>query len=306
MAEPLTVWRFTDGKAGHESQSAGLVSALGGRVDVREYTIPSNTCRHRLLSWLFKRPCCGNGLPDPDLLIGAGHDTHLPMLAIRRARGGRVVVLMKPSLPVRLFDLCIIPEHDRPQAAENILVTRGVLNRLKHSAEKDAGNGLFLIGGPSAHVEWSSADIVGQIRLVLERSPGVCWTLTTSRRTPADIIDSLGGISDERLTVVPCEETGPDWLPDRLEAASPVWISEDSVSMIYEALTAGAAVGLLSVKWRNTSDRLALGIQSLLRDGLVTSFDSWRQGTELARPSEVFDEAGRCADWMLEKWLKES
>lgn len=76
--------------------------------------------------------------------------------------------------------------------------------------------------------------------------------------------------------------------------------------MVYEALTAGAAVGLLAVKWRKASDRLARGIRGLQRDRLVTGFDDWRQGAILQPTTEPFDEAGRCADWILERWLPDN
>lgn len=306
MTGPLVVWRFTDGKAGHDNQSAGLLSALAVRADVSEYTLPARDCQHSLISFLRGRTPCGGGLPDPDLLVGAGHATHLPMLATRRARGGRVVVLMKPSLPTRLFDLCIIPEHDRPRHAGNILVTRGVLNRIRNRSEKDEHCGLILVGGPSSHVQWTSDELVSQVRAILKQMRGLRWVLTTSRRTPAELLQLLSGLQSERFSVVPFKDTSPDWLPGMLEQAAQVWVSEDSASMVYEALTSGAAVGLLSVQWRNSSDRLARGIQALMHEDLVTGFDAWRQGAALSRPPEPFDEAGRCAQWILEKWLKEN
>jgi hypothetical protein len=228
------------------------------------------------------------------------------MLATRRARGGRAIVLMRPSLPTSLFDLCIIPEHDRPRRADNIIVTRGVLNRIRNSPEKDDANGLMLVGGPSAHVQWSGDDMLSHIHTILERTPDIHWLLTTSRRTPTDLVEALSGLHSDRLSVVPFEDTSPDWLPARLENAAQVWVSEDSVSMVYEALTSGAAVGLLPVRWRRNSDRLARAVRALLDEGLVTGFDAWRQGTALSRPAEPFDEAGWCAERVLGKWAKKN
>ena len=112
---PRVVWRFTDGKPGHENQTLGLLAALRERAPVDDHRIHVANCRAGLLSCLTGRVAFGEGLPDPDLIIGAGHATHLPMLNARRVRGGKVVVLMKPTLPVAWFDLCIIPAHDRPR-----------------------------------------------------------------------------------------------------------------------------------------------------------------------------------------------
>jgi mitochondrial fission protein ELM1 len=306
---PLTVWCFTDGKPGHENQTRGLLAALRQRTAVEAYTIHVADCRAGLAAWLTGRVGFGRELPDPDLVIGAGRATHLPMLNARRVRGGRVVVLMKPSLPTAWFDLCIIPAHDRPRRRDNILVTRGVLNRVRHDAHKDAGAGLILVGGPSAHVEWSGAVVAAQILELLARVPDMRWTLTTSRRTPAAFLAQFDagaaqpGLDSPQLTVVPCEQAGPDWLPEQLARAAQVWVTQDSVSMVYEALTTGAAVGLLRVPWRNTRDRLARGVAQLVRDGLVTEFSAWQQGRALQPPPEPFDEAARSAAWIAERWL---
>jgi len=305
----IVIWRFTDAKAGHENQGRGLVDALSERLPVTDYAIPAGSGLSALGNYLLGRFPAGHDLPDPDLLLGAGHATHVPMLAARRARGGRVIVLMKPSLPTAWFDLCIIPEHDRPRPAPNVRTTRGVLNRIRHSAGHDDATGLFLVGGPAPHVRWDNAAVVAQITAVLERNPGRHWWLTTSRRTPEDfpaLLAELPGELAARLTVVPFADTGTEWLPEKLGLASQVWVTEESVSMVYEALSAGAAVGLLAVPSTQQQGRVARGIAGLVSDGLVTRFEDWQQGRELQVPDERFDEAGRCADWIIEQWLNEN
>jgi len=296
------VWAFTDGKPGHENQTQGLLAALRDRLQIDDYRIHVADCRAGLASCLTGRAAFGQELPDPDLLVGAGRATHLPLLNARRMRGGRTVVLMKPTLPTAWFDLCVIPAHDRPRHRDNILVTHGVLNRVRHRAHRETGTGLILVGGPSAHVRWSGERVIAQVREVVARVPERHWTLATSRRTPADFITRLDA-DPARLGVVPWEQTGPDWLPEMLERAAEVWVTQDSVSMVYEALTSGAAVGLLAVPWRSVRDRLARGVAQLAKDGLVTAFADWRQGRALCTPAEPFDEAARCAAWLVRHWL---
>jgi uncharacterized protein len=48
------------------------------------------------------------------------------------------VVLMKPSLPRRWFDLCILPQHDGIAADAHTLVTEGALNRVRPAPDRDA------------------------------------------------------------------------------------------------------------------------------------------------------------------------
>lgn len=302
------VWCFRDGKPGHENQTAGLLNALSERVKLDVHFLPAIPPLKAL--WYGLRGCfpLAGTFPDPDLIVGAGHATHFPMLAARRARGGKVVVLMKPSLPLSWFDLCIIPEHDVPQPADNVLVTQGVLSRIQYTKAHDDTVGLFLIGGPSSHVRWDNESVIRQVMAITQRSPDIHWWLTTSRRTPKEFIPMLAGLMgnhEEQLTVVPYTETKADWLPEKLGLASRVWVTEDSVSMVYEALGSGAALGLLSVPANNKRDRIAQGIKVLLQKDMLVSFSDWDQGRELKPPPVSFNEAARCADWMERKWLSD-
>ena len=61
---------------------------------------------------IFKKYNLDKRLIKPDIAIGAGHKTHLYLLAIKRCFGAKIVVILKPSLPLKFFDLCVIPKHD--------------------------------------------------------------------------------------------------------------------------------------------------------------------------------------------------
>ncbi len=302
----LVVWCFTDAKPGHENQSRGLLQALAERHELQVHWLAVGNRASALLNALLGRWPDATGLPDPQLIVGAGHATHLPMLAARRARGGRTILLMKPSLPLSLFDLCIIPEHDRPRPARNVLVSRGVLNTVR-PGDKAAGLGLLLMGGPSAHFHWSDQGVIRQIHALLEANPQRHWQLTTSRRTPASFSRVLrrelaAELAVGRLDFVPVEDTARDWLPARLAAATEVWVSEDSVSMVYEALTAGAGVGVFNLPRRRLG-RVTRGLATLESRGLVARYDHWPHGRPLSLPTEPFNEAERCARWISESWL---
>lgn len=303
-ARPLTLWRFLDGKPGHENQTAGLAQALQSLrpVEVHDIPVPNSLAAAGAgLVWWFP---WGDTLPDPDLLLGAGHATHVPLLAARRARGGRAVVLMQPSLPCAWFDLCAIPLHDAPRPAENVFITQGVLNRVRPGVAKDPRQGLILIGGPSKHHRWSDREVIEQVAQIQARSASQQrWRLTTSRRTPASFLVALNKIVDPaRIEVVPFERTDAEWLPAQLAWAGSVWVTADSVSMIYEALTAGAAVGLIEVPAQD-DDRIAGGIQSLVDTDLVTSFSHWRAGAELRAPKQAFSEASRVAREIVQRFF---
>ena len=189
---PFVVWRFSDGKAGHDDQSRGLLEALARLRAVETLTLEPLPPLTGLRVWLsgYRLPAWRD-MPTPDIVLGAGHRTHLSLLAARRVYGGKAVVLMRPSLPLSLFDLCLIPEHDAPPTRRNVLVTRGALNRIQPSTALEPSRGLLLIGGPSAHFAWDNENLHRQIAAIVAADPAMQWTLTTSRRTPAGFLECL-------------------------------------------------------------------------------------------------------------------
>ena len=297
----LVVWIVSDGKPGHVNQSLGLAEALARATPTEIHTLPALSAWRAWLAGVLKR-LPGKALPAPDLIVGAGHATHLTLRAARQARGGRTVVLMKPSLPRRWFDLCLLPRHDGVAADAHTLVTEGALNRIRPASSRDARHGLFLVGGISPHFEWDSDAIQLQIKSILARTPDMQWTLTTSRRTPAEFLAELPPAPT--LTVAPHTDTSPDWLPEQLARSGTVWVTPDSASMVFEALTAGADVGVFDLPVNPTS-RVALAIAHLADDRRITRFVDWCAHDKLHPNLHPLAEADRCAGWILE-WLKKN
>ena len=305
MTEPVgahpsrVVWIISDNKPGHVNQSLGLAEALARVTPTDTHILPALPAWRAWLALLLKQ-APANTLPQPDLILGAGHATHLTMLAMRRAHGGRTVVLMKPSVPRSQFDLCIVPQHDGIAEDPHTLASEGALNRVRPSSTLDPQQGLLLIGGTSPHFEWDSAAVQVQIKSILARTPAIHWTLTTSRRTPEDFLTQLP--PHPNLNVLPHTATSPDWLPAQLARSGTVWVTPDSASMVYEALTAGADVGVFDLPV-NPKSRVGWAIAHLADTQRITRFASWCAHETLHTNTQPLAEADRCAHWILE-WLK--
>jgi hypothetical protein len=299
----LVIWRITDGKPGHEKQTLGLAHALLRNRAGECFDMPAPSRGASLLHWIQGRFPAGNGLPEPDILLAAGHATHFALLAARRARGGKAVLLMKPSLPLAWFDLCVIPEHDNPPDRKNVIVTRGVLNDVQTGSTAQSDQGLILIGGISSHYVWDNADVASAVVSIVRATPKIVWQLTTSRRTPASFLATLPQPLPANLSLKPHTATDPGWLEQALSHASQVWVSEDSVSMIYEALTAGAGVGLIRLQMSSGKlghSRVKRGVEQLVAEAWVTPFERWQAGQTLPRSAQPFIEANRVADAILD------
>ncbi len=292
--DPLNVWWLGDGKPGHENQSLGLAEGLDRLTpcDIRRISVEGQggpIARTRAAARTTA------SMPAPDLILAAGHATHLPLLYLSRKFSCRSVVLMRPSLPLSWFDLCIVPEHDFPKSAAppKVLLTRGAPNRIV------AGHGgtgkIFLIGGPSRTHGWQPDELLGAIA---EIAAGGGWELADSRRTPEPFLRQIESRLPE-IAVFPHQETGPGWLPGKLSAAAEIWVTEDSVSMIYEALGSGARVGILPLPCTDPDSRVIRGLDKLIADGFLTPFPTWQKSRELFPPPEILREADRCAALLL-------
>ncbi len=300
----IVVWRLSDGRAGHESQSNGLVQAIRGLVGCKCHDIPVSTLASSFLDFINKRFQTGRLLPAPDLIIGAGHATHIPMLCAKRARGGETVVIMKPSLPLSWFDYCLIPSHDKPTQADNIIITKGALNMIS-TPDMDAKintSGLIMVGGSSKHYNWDNTTLIEEIKAVIN-TPGITWQITGSRRTPDITQEALKNLSNDRVRYIPFHKSSPNWLLTQLQHASKVWVTEDSVSMIYEAITSGAAVGVLNVPKRKAG-RITSAVIELAKNHMVTTFDSWNSGAELMPVHPPLNESLRCAEILIKRLFK--
>ena len=297
--QPLTIWILDDGKPGHRNQSLGLAEAIGRIRDTSVHFVSLPHDRS-FFSRMKRASEQAKQLPKPDLVISAGHKTHVALLYLAWKTGARSVVLMKPSLPCKWFDHCLIPEHDFAEGVktpENVMLSKGALNRIIYDQEAKDGSGLFLIGGKSSEFGFDGENLHKTIGEIVGKGGDAQWILTDSRRTAEGFIESLEGIP---ILVHPHQTTNSYWLPEQLRRASVVWVTEDSVSMIYEALTCGAQVGLLPMPRIKKAGRVARGIENLLQDKQIITYLNWQNGNQLPVNHVALAEADRCAELISE------
>lgn len=296
--EPLIIWRLVDGKPGHMQQSLGLVRALQAHVPCELLDIDVSRQPVGMMDVLLRRFPGGFMKRRPHLVIGAGHATHFGLLAAKRVTGAFTIVLMKPSLPQFLFDLVVVPEHDDVPLGPRVITTRGVLNPMRPGI-KQAGSVVVLLGGESKHAGWDDAAVLQQVEIVAASvADGAQLTVADSRRTPDPLSRTLHERFGERFRA--WDACPPGWLADTLAVTETVWVTEDSVSMVYEALTAGCRVGLLRLPQAQADSRVMRGVGRLVDDGVVTRFNDWYSGQHGLTAPPAFNEAGRVAGLVLQ------
>lgn len=309
----MKVALLLEGSAGHEKQSLAIIQGLRRLVDVevREYRIPRLTRWERLLE-LGRVLICPEGgsaldMTGFDLAVGTGSRTHASLIACKKKFGIPIVTCMAPDRLIRdRFDLCCVPRHDQVPEEKNIFFTDGppvlttgtVVNR-------EFDKGLILVGGidESSHY-WRGVELVGFIRNIVDESPEIQWAISSSPRTPEDTVELLIAYahSQQNVEFFNFKDTPRGWVEEQYAKSSVAWVTADSVSMIYEALTAGCRVGILPVRWKNTKNKFQRSIDYLLQKDLVKVYSPAEPSSLLSIPEQAFNEADRCAAEIIKRF----
>ncbi len=313
--QTLKIIIFKDGRPGHEKQTNGLVTALAHYVktEITAFDVSHNSLWFEAKSYLglflhqLKSPCSGYR---PDLIIGTGSRTHLPALACKRETGAKTVACMAPSLLLRnLFDLCLVPIHDRLPASENIFTTIGPPNTGTNRAKHQAESGLILIGGVDhkSHY-WDDDNLIENIEELIGQPAIKTWIIASSPRTPEETGKKIVKLAakNPQVTFYDFYSTEKGWLDQQYNENKMVWITADSISMVYEALSAGCRVGILPVKWKGKTSKFQFSERYLIDKKRVISFSDWRGGKTQWYEDSPLNEADRCAREILNRWWPES
>ncbi len=213
----------------------------------------------------------------PDVLISCGRRSAPVSIAVRRAAGGRTftVHIQNPLTRVRCFDLVVPMEHDG-LTGPNVVVTRAALHGVTPEKLAAAGaewrerlgglNVAVMLGGESRSHRFTreTLDRLASGLVGLEGDIAV----TPSRRTQPDVVEALKARLPQAWF---WDGAGGNPYLGMLALARHLVITEDSVSMVSEAISTGKPVYVAKMAGR--SRRLARFHDSLLKEGVVRVFD---------------------------------
>ena len=288
----------SDGKAGHRSQALGLFKAIQRQsletVSFEEISI-DDLAIFPLLVGLFRR-----SIPQlqttPDFIFGVGSHTQLRVFLLGKIYPqAKTVILMKPNYPFAWFNYSVIPEHDGIPASDRVIVTQGALNPIVNEQRHQSGRILIALGGSSKRHQWNEDKVFASIEHIVKQHSENEIIITTSRRTPEQFVERLNTYPFlPHVHFFPVEQTPQGWIFEEMQQAEAVWVTEDSVSMIYEALTAGCRVGVIAMD-RTKQDRITTSVDGLLGKGIISESLLLAQ---LPEPN-AFKEAERVATYLL-------
>ena len=171
------------------------------------------------------------------------------------------------------FSVIIAGAHDRPKPRANLKISPVSLSfsrpqGLYRPQRKAVG---FIIGGPNSCFEMGD-EILKQIEGVRAQFADCEFALTTSPRTPRATESALEKLSWDYSVIYSREPVNP--IGDFLAQCEWVFISEDSVSMISEAVSNGSAsVAILSLKRKDAHNKFDDFISALVSTGHARRYD---------------------------------
>ncbi len=297
---PLKVIFLADTRPGHYHLAQGVIAALARlrpvdvtRIEVkRKWIVPTRWLRRRITAKSFFPPRMlrmayridADALPKADLVVSAGGETHMPNICVSRFLDIPSIFcgsLMRGLGPEN-FSL-IVSSYDKDAANDRYLVT------LKPSSiDPDAlgrpalvpryGPDLhprlagLLVGGNAGPFRYRRKEWDRLVAFVAEISKvwDTRWLVSTSRRTPDYVADKIAKLAKDASVVdrfIDYRTQGPGTLPQVFGTAEVILCTEDSSTMISEAVSARLPVVGVAPRAHRFTDEERSYREFLMRNG---------------------------------------
>jgi uncharacterized protein len=268
---PLKIILLADTRPGHYHLAEGVVAAIARlrpvevtRVEVkRKWIVPTRWLRRRITAKTFYPPRMlrmayridAASLPKPDLVVSAGGETQMPNICVTRLFDVPNIFCgaLLRGLGPENFSL-VISSYDRDAtSARHMVVLKpsaidpDALGRPKtvprygpDNKPKLAG---LLIGGNAGPFKYKRHEWERLLDFARDVSKawGTRWLISTSRRTPDFVADKTTELAQDNSVIakfIDFRTAGPGTLPEIFGGAEVIVCTEDSSTMISEAVSA--------------------------------------------------------------------
>jgi mitochondrial fission protein ELM1 len=284
---PLKIIFLADTRPGHYHLAQGVIAAIERlrpvevtRIEVnRKWIVPTRWLRRRISAKTFFPPRMlrmayridAYALPKADLVVSAGGETHMPNICVAQFLGIPNIFCgsLLRGLGPENFSL-IVSSYDRDATSPLHMVVLkpsaidpDKLGRPKHipryGPDKTPKLAALLIGGNAGGFRYRRAEWQGLFDFArdISKAWGTRWLISTSRRTPDFAADRIAELAKDRSVVerfIDYRSAGPGTLPEVFSQAEIVVCTEDSSTMISEAVSARLPVVGVSPKAHRFTD----------------------------------------------------
>jgi uncharacterized protein len=268
---PLKVIFLADTRPGHYHLAQGVIAALARlrpvevtRIEVkRKWIVPTGWLRLRINSKGFFPPRMlrmsyridADALPKADLVVSAGGETQMPNICVARFLGVPSIFCgsLLRGLGPENFSLVISSYAKDAGSDRHMVVLKpsaidpDALSRPavvpRYCADQRPRLAGLLVGGNAGPFRYRRGEWERLLGFIAEiaKAWGTRWLVSTSRRTPSSVADRIAELAKDDSVVahfIDYRTAGPGTLPEVFAKAEVIVCTEDSSTMISEAVSA--------------------------------------------------------------------
>ena len=291
QSEPV-IWALLLPEAGFRSQVLGLAEAIDGKLVEKNINLrapwsylPSNLCP---FPFLGLDPTLDQLTPPwPDVVIGCGRRTIPIALEIKRRSAGKTaaVYIQNPKASAPRFDLVVSMKHDGLSGL-NVMIVDTAIHRVTSDKLAAAASewktrlGAFphpligvILGGRNRSFRFTDAvadRAISNLRS-LAQTTGASFIITPSRRTELHVVERFKDFARSMPNATLWDGTGDNPYFGMLALCDGLIVTEDSVSMVSEAIASGKPVATIPLEGH--AARHLTFIENLLEKGAITRFN---------------------------------
>jgi mitochondrial fission protein ELM1 len=268
---PLKVIFLADTRPGHYHLAEGVIAALKRLRPVevtripleRRWIVPTRWLRRRINAKSFFPPRMlrmayridAEALPKADLVVSAGGETQMPNICVTRLFGVSNIFCgsLLRGLGPENFSL-VISSYDRDAGSPRHMVVLkpsaidpDALGRPaaipRYGPEHRPRLAGLLIGGNAGPFRYRRAEWERLLAFAcaVSKAWGTRWLVSTSRRTPPFVGDKIAELAKDASIIerfIDYRTAGPGTLPEVFGKAEVIVCTEDSSTMVSEAVSA--------------------------------------------------------------------
>ena len=268
---PLKVIFLADTRPGHYHLAEGVIAALQRLRPVevtrilvhRRWIVPTRWLRRRINAKSFYPPRMlrmayridAESLPKADLVVSAGGETQMPNICVTRFLGTPNIFCgsLLRGLGPENFSL-VISSYDRDAGSPRHMVVLKpssidpeALGRPatvpRYGPDRHPRLAGLLIGGNAGPFRYRRGEWERLLDFAraLSKAWGTRWLVSTSRRTPDFVADRVAELAKNDSVIahfIDYRTAGPGTLPDVFRKAEVIVCTEDSSTMVSEAVSA--------------------------------------------------------------------
>jgi mitochondrial fission protein ELM1 len=262
-----------------------------------------------------------------DFVINTGSYLSSIGLLISKVKKSKYIQIMLPSfIPLKKIDFLIIPYHDflriKKKKLKNLIITNGSLNPFTKKELEEEGKILeanikgknkkiigILIGGDDQNykidIEWGKI-FIEELKKFKNRYDII---LSTSKRTSWNVVnflkEELNKFENLKYFEIP-QEAKISYYKGIIGLSDIIFVTEDSINMIFESLTGGKPVIVIGVKRKKRKLIFDYTIEKLIKEDFIIYipyekiFTLEKEILNVKKGQEI-NEAKQCVQKILEK-----